>query len=67
VPKGDQDLFQNLTLSFRNKVISAMSILDSLGQTTVIEFKNVEHHEGVAKENFVLDLPDNVDVIEEGQ
>ncbi|NLQ16693.1 outer membrane lipoprotein chaperone LolA [Marinomonas sp. M1K-6] len=66
-PKEDQDLFQTLTLSFRDKVISAMSILDALGQTTVIEFKNVETHEGVAKENFVLDLPDNVDVIVEGQ
>lgn len=66
-PKGDQDLFQHLTLSFRKKVISAMSILDSLGQTTVIEFKNVETHDGVAKENFALDLPDNVDVIVEGQ
>ena len=66
-PKQDQDLFQSLTLSFRNKVISAMSILDALGQTTVIEFKNVETHEGVAKENFVLDLPANVDVIVEGQ
>ena len=66
-PKDDQDLFQALTLSFRDKVISAMSILDTLGQTTVIEFKNVETHEGVAKENFVLDLPANVDVIVEGQ
>ncbi|RNF74131.1 outer membrane lipoprotein carrier protein LolA [Marinomonas rhizomae] len=66
-PKENQDLFQALTLSFRNKVISAMSILDALGQTTVIEFKNVEAHEGVAKENFVLDLPANVDVIVEGQ
>ena len=66
-PKEDQSLFQTLTLSFRDKVISAMSILDALGQTTVIEFKNVETHEGVAKENFILDLPANVDVIEEGQ
>ncbi|WP_417527310.1 outer membrane lipoprotein chaperone LolA [Marinomonas shanghaiensis] len=66
-PKQNQDLFQTLTLSFRNQVISAMSILDTLGQTTVIEFKNVETHEGVAKENFILNLPDNVDVIVEGQ
>ncbi|MCB5160805.1 outer membrane lipoprotein chaperone LolA [Marinomonas algarum] len=66
-PKGEEDLFQNLTLSFRDGVISAMSILDALGQTTVIEFKNIEAHDGVAKENFVLDLPDYVDVIVEGQ
>lgn len=66
-PKSDQDLFQTLTLEFKNKVISAMSILDALGQTTVIEFNNVEAHNGVAKDNFILDLPDYVDVIVEGQ
>lgn len=66
-PREEQDLFQTLTLSFRNGVIDAMSILDALGQTTVIEFKNVESHDGVAKENFKLDLPDEVDLIIEGQ
>ncbi|MFT2099456.1 outer membrane lipoprotein chaperone LolA [Marinomonas sp. 2405UD66-6] len=66
-PKKEQDLFQTLTLSFRNEVITSMSIVDALGQTTVMEFQNVEQHEGVAKENFVLDLPDHVDVIVEGQ
>jgi len=66
-PKADQDLFQTLTLSFRDQVIDAMSILDALGQTTVIEFNNVEAHDGVAKENFKLDLPDDVDLIVEGQ
>ncbi|WOD08133.1 outer-membrane lipoprotein carrier protein LolA [Marinomonas sp. GJ51-6] len=60
-------MFQTLTLSFRNEVITSMSIVDALGQTTVMEFQNVEQHEGVAKENFVLDLPDHVDVIVEGQ
>ncbi|WP_394178394.1 outer membrane lipoprotein chaperone LolA [Marinomonas posidonica] len=66
-PKADQDLFQTLTLSFRDQVIDAMSILDALGQTTVIEFNHVEAHDGVAKENFKLDLPDDVDLIVEGQ
>ena len=66
-PKESDTLFQNLTLSFRDGVISAMGIVDSLGQMTVIEFNNVEPHDGVAKENFSLELPDNVDVIVEGQ
>ncbi|MCV2401304.1 outer membrane lipoprotein chaperone LolA [Marinomonas sp. C2222] len=65
-PKDDQTLFQTLTLSFKKDLISAMSIVDSLGQTTVIEFKNVETHEGVAKANFTLELPEHVDVIIEG-
>lgn len=66
-PKEKDNMFQTLTLSFRQGKISAMSIKDSLGQTTVIEFKNVEPHEGVSKENFNVNLPDDVDIIEEGQ
>ncbi|MBJ7536668.1 outer membrane lipoprotein chaperone LolA [Marinomonas transparens] len=66
-PKEDEDLFQTLTLSFTDEAISAMSILDSLGQTTVIEFRKVEPHDGVSKSNFTLDLPADVDVIVEGQ
>ena len=66
-PKKGQDLFQTLTLSFKNEMIHTMSILDALGQTTVIEFNNVERHDGVARENFSLVLPDYVDVIVEGR
>ncbi|BFM49119.1 outer membrane lipoprotein chaperone LolA [Marinomonas sp. THO17] len=67
VPREEQDLFQALTLSFHDGHIASMSILDALGQTTVIEFNQVETHAGVAKENFTLDLPDEVDLIIEGQ
>jgi outer membrane lipoprotein carrier protein len=42
-----------------------MSIQDSLGQTTVIEFNNVEHHDGVADGNFQVDLPAEVDLLVE--
>jgi outer membrane lipoprotein carrier protein len=59
------DLFSTLTLSFRSNAIEAMSIQDSLGQTTVIEFNNVEHHDGVADGNFQVDLPAEVDLLVE--
>ena len=64
-PLEQAGLFAGLTLSFRDGTISAMSIVDGLGQTTVIEFKNVEFHEGVAAGNFVVELPANVDLIVE--
>ncbi|EAQ63813.1 outer-membrane lipoprotein carrier protein precursor [Marinomonas sp. MED121] len=64
-PKEEVDLFSTLTLSFRQNAIEAMSIQDSLGQTTVIEFKNVESHDGVADGNFQVDLPAEVDLIVE--
>ncbi|ADZ90621.1 outer membrane lipoprotein chaperone LolA [Marinomonas mediterranea] len=65
IPKDEDDLFQTLTLSFKGDLISAMSLKDALGQTTVIEFTNLEHHEGVSAENFKIDLPENVDLIVE--
>lgn len=62
VPASEEGLFSSLTLSFKSDVISAMSIEDSLGQTTVIEFKDIETHEGVSEQNFVVDLPSDIDV-----
>ncbi|MBM6549584.1 outer membrane lipoprotein chaperone LolA [Marinomonas ostreistagni] len=64
-PQGEEDMFDTLTLAFDDGEISAMSIRDVLGQTTVIEFASIEAHEGVSEENFVVDLPDSVDVIVE--
>lgn len=63
LPKEQEDLFDTLTLSFDNKKISAMSIKDVLGQTTLIEFANIEAHDGVSESNFVVKLPDSVDVM----
>lgn len=65
VPKGEDDMFDTLTLAFDDTQISAMSIRDVLGQTTVIEFANIEAHQGVSDDKFQLELPDSVDVIAE--
>ncbi|MFD1384671.1 outer membrane lipoprotein chaperone LolA [Rhodanobacter aciditrophus] len=64
-PNESDDLFNSLTLSFDNGVIDAMSIKDVLGQITVIEFSNVEAHEGVSDQNFNINLPESVDLIVE--
>lgn len=66
-PKNKEEMFKTLTLSFKDNKINAMSILDGLGQTTVIEFTKVKTHGGVAKENFSLKVPADVDVIVDGQ
>lgn len=64
-PKEQEDLFDTLTLSFDKGHISAMSIKDVLGQTTVIKFASVEAHDGVSEQNFNVDLPESVDVMTE--
>ncbi|SBS26770.1 Outer-membrane lipoprotein carrier protein precursor [Marinomonas aquimarina] len=62
-PLEQEDLFDTLTLSFDQDYIRTMRIKDVLGQTTVIEFANVEAHEGVSEQNFIVDLPESVDLI----
>lgn len=62
-PKEQEDLFDTLTLSFKQDHISAMSIKDVLGQTTVIEFSNIETHDGVSEQSFDVDLPESVDLM----
>lgn len=66
-PNNKEEMFKTLTLAFKDTKISAMSILDGLGQTTVIEFKKVEQHKGVANANFSMTVPADVDVIVAGQ
>ncbi|MGO3345289.1 MAG: outer membrane lipoprotein chaperone LolA [Marinomonas sp.] len=66
-PKDEESMFKMLTLSFQKNRVHSMSILDGLGQTTVIKFKKVVAHSGVSKENFSFKVPADVDVIEEGQ
>ncbi|WP_233407501.1 outer membrane lipoprotein chaperone LolA [Marinomonas spartinae] len=67
-PKNqDDNMFKQLTLSFKDGKISDMSILDGLGQTTIIHFKDVEFHTGEPAKTFSLAVPDDVDVIQEGQ
>ncbi|TBR44388.1 outer membrane lipoprotein carrier protein LolA [Marinomonas agarivorans] len=67
IPNNDEGLFANLVLSFKNTSIHTMKIQDTLGQTTVIRFANLEHHQGADLARFKLVLPDYVDLIIEGQ
>lgn len=66
-PKNKDEMFKTLTMSFKGDKIQAMSIVDGLGQTTLIVFKNVETHKGEPAGTFSLAVPDDVDVIQAGQ
>jgi len=66
-PLNSEGLFSNLTLVFEKNTIASMKIEDTLGQTTTIDFQKLKHHNGVDESKFQINLPDDVDLIIEGQ
>ena len=64
-PKSKDTLFDSLRLSFRNKVLNDMQLIDSIGQRTNILFLNVKMNEPVEDHLFTFDIPEGADVIQE--
>lgn len=64
-PTAKDTLFDTLRLSFRDGVINDMQLLDAVGQRTNILFMNVKVNEPVSADQFVFDVPEGVDVIED--
>ena len=63
VPRDEAAVYRRLTLSFEAGIPNAMSLEDSLGQTTRIEFENVATNQPVSPELFHFEIPDGVDVL----
>ena len=64
-PKAKDSLFDSLRLSFRNRVLNDMQLIDSIGQRTNILFLNVKMNEPVDDGQFTFDIPEGTDVIQE--
>lgn len=64
-PKAKDSLFDSLRLSFRNRVLNDMQLIDSIGQRTNILFLNVKMNEPVDDGLFSFDIPQGADVIQE--
>ena len=64
-PKAKDSLFDSLRLSFRNRVLNDMQLIDSIGQRTNILFLNVKMNEPVDDALFSFDIPQGADVIQE--
>ena len=62
-PKATDNLFETLTLEFDSDQLTRMSFLDSLGQTTIIQFRNIRINEPVPDERFVFEPPAGVDIL----
>ena len=64
-PKSKDSLFDSLRLSFRNKVLNDMQLIDSIGQRTNILFLGVKMNEALDDGLFTFDIPEGADVIQE--
>jgi outer membrane lipoprotein carrier protein len=64
-PKSNDTLFDSLRLSFRNKVLNDMQLIDSIGQRTNILFLNVKMNDPQDDAQFTFEIPAGTDVIQE--
>ncbi len=64
-PKDKSGMFENVQLGFLNRSLKEMRMRDSLGHSTVIEFKQVKENILLSKSVFDFKLPNDVDVIDE--
>ncbi|MEX0603881.1 MAG: outer membrane lipoprotein chaperone LolA [Marinobacter sp.] len=64
VPKSQDSLFVSLEMKFYDGKLEEMRLEDSLGQRSILSFNNIVLNEEIANSEFVLDYPDDVDVIQ---
>lgn len=64
-PKDPDNPFQDLYLTFEKGSLSRMVLIDSLGSRTNIQFTGVKLNDPVADKFFVLNIPADVDVIDQ--
>jgi len=63
VPLNDSALYQKITLAFRGETPRAMSLWDTLGQRTRIEFTDVAVNKPIDDSLFAFVIPEGVDVL----
>lgn len=62
-PKGEDNLFESLLVTFSKQKMTEMDLLDSFGQKTAITFLSVENNPSLDASEFEFVVPDGVDVI----
>jgi outer membrane lipoprotein carrier protein len=64
-PRDLEAQYRNIRLGFDQNRLGMMIIADNLGQTTRIDFSNLKKNTELSSTLFYLEIPDNVDVIDE--
>jgi outer membrane lipoprotein carrier protein len=67
IPHSDTSGFDDIQVGFIDSALSVMVLVDGLGQTTRINFRNGSENVPLPLEQFAFVPPDGVDVIDETQ
>ena len=67
IPRSDSSGFDDIQVGFIDSALSIMVLVDGLGQTTRINFKNGVENPPLPAEQFSFIPPDDIDVIDETQ
>jgi outer membrane lipoprotein carrier protein len=62
-PRADGAPYRELRLSFAGKLIRQIEVVDSLGQLTQVELRDVRINQPIDASQFLFDIPSGVDVI----
>ncbi len=63
-PRTKDTQFAKISIGFRNGELAAMELRDALGQTTTLEFSNVERNPKVDASTFAFTPPKGADVLQ---
>ncbi|QTF93956.1 outer membrane lipoprotein chaperone LolA [Halomonas sp. BM-2019] len=63
LPKDPDTLFEELRMTFRGGALTALHMIDSTGQRTAIEFRDVRTNHAIDDSRFAFEIPEGTDVI----
>jgi outer membrane lipoprotein carrier protein len=63
LPRAQEALFEQLTLTFNDGIIESMQLLDSLGQVTDITLLETQLNPEIDAEQFIFSTPPGTDVL----
>jgi len=66
-PEDNSGDFEQIRIGFNGNALAGLQLTDKLAQTTTILFTNVRPKPELSAADFVLNLPDSVDIIDESQ
>lgn len=64
IPRSDDSDFKEIRMGLEDGLPAAMELDDQLGQTTRIDFSDVQVNPELAAERFQLDIPEDVTVVD---
>jgi outer membrane lipoprotein carrier protein len=67
IPRSGEKLFRSFTLAIRQGDIDELVMTDNIGQTTTVNFSNIQKNPPIKADQFQFTPPPETDVIDNGQ